>query len=112
MVSGKQFDTSRPCAACGKPGHTFNDCPVLNDVDFLRKHCIGFQLFLKQNPAETSPAQVNALQANSPDVKSPDRPIANNVDKDFHQGWEWQLEQWIPAAQMGLSLSLLRCLSL
>ena len=107
MASGEKFDTSQPCAACGKPGHTFDDCLVLNNVDFLRKHHIGFQLFLKQNAAEeTSPAQVNALQTDSAAVGSPDRSISGNVEEDFHWGQEWQLTpKLIPATQMGPSPS-------
>ena len=121
MVSGKQFDTSRPCAACGKPGHTFDDCPVLNDVDFPRKHHIGFQLFLgKQNTVENGAAQVNAMQVDSPDVESPDGSINDASEEDFHQGQEWRLApNSIPAAQLSLNLSirqhpphrLLRCLA-
>ena len=42
------FDTSRPCAVCDKTGHTFDNCPVLQNVDFLCKHYIQFKLFLKK----------------------------------------------------------------
>ena len=109
-ASGEQFDMSRPCAACGKPGHTFNDCLVLNNVDFPHKHHIGFQSFLKQNAAETSPAQVNALQTDSANIKSPVGSIAGNLEEDFCWGQEWQLTpKSIPAAQMGLSPSLQQC---
>ena len=48
ITSTVSFDTSKPCAVCDKAGHTFNDCPVLQNVDFLQKHYIQFKLFLKK----------------------------------------------------------------
>ena len=107
MASNEQFDTSRPCAACGKTGHTFDDCPVLNDVDFLRKHHIGFQLFLERNAVEDGAAQINAVQVDSSDIESPDESIKDTSEEDFRQGQEWRLApNSIPAAQLSLNLSI------
>ena len=88
MASGKQFDMSQPCAACGKPGHTFDDCPVLNNVDFLRKHCIQFRLFLKRNTMEDSAAQINSMQVDSSNIESPDESVNDTSEEDFCQGQE------------------------
>ena len=38
ISSAATFDTSRPCVVCDKTGHTFDDCPVLQNVEFLCKH--------------------------------------------------------------------------
>ena len=54
ISSTSSFDTTRPCAVCDKPGHTFDDCPVLQNVDFLHKHYIQFKLFLKKQSAATA----------------------------------------------------------
>ena len=48
ISSTSSFNTTRPCAVCDKPGHTFDDCPVLQNVDFLLKLYIQFKLFLKK----------------------------------------------------------------
>ena len=40
LATNKHFDTRCPCAACDEPRHTFNDCPVLCNADFLCKHFI------------------------------------------------------------------------
>jgi hypothetical protein len=32
QLTGIQHDTSKPCAVCSKPGHNFDNCPVLNDT--------------------------------------------------------------------------------
>ena len=93
----KSFDTTRPCAACDKPGHTFEDCPVLNNIDFLKKHFIGFQLFHKRNSpdAELPSRSVNQLQT----VENPTNPFDDEYNhddpshnehptEDFHQGRE------------------------
>ena len=42
----REFDTSKPCLICKKPGHTFNKCPMLNNVSQLKKHYISWKMFL------------------------------------------------------------------
>ena len=43
----RAFDTIRPCAICGKTGHTFDDCEVLQDQAAIRqsyiKLCVALQ---------------------------------------------------------------------
>ena len=39
----RHYDTSKPCAVCGKTGHTFGECELLKKHDFLKIHCINFQ---------------------------------------------------------------------
>ena len=69
ILAGSAFDTSRPCVACGKTGHAFDGCPILNNIKFLRRHFIGFQLFNKRhsNDSVTAPATVNQLHAEPAD---------------------------------------------
>ena len=61
ISSATPFDTTLPCAVCDKTGHTFNDCPVFQNVEFLCKHYIQFKLFLKKQSAAT--ATINQIQA-------------------------------------------------
>ena len=43
----RAFDTTRPCAICGKTGHTFDDCGEIQDQAAIRKSyiqlCIALQ---------------------------------------------------------------------
>lgn len=90
------FDTSKPCAVCDKPGHTFDDCPVLQNVEFLRKHYIQFKLFLKRQSLAS--ATINHVSAESndgydaaydTDYDDTDHPFNDNpISEDFHQGRE------------------------
>ena len=88
IASAGTFDTSRPCAVCDKPGHTFDDCPVLQNVEFLRKHYIQFKLFLKKQATAT--ATVNQIQvAEDADYDHMDDSYNEYpVTEDFHQGRE------------------------
>ena len=38
------FDTTRPCAICGKTGYTFDDCGEVQDQAAIRKSYIHFIL--------------------------------------------------------------------
>ena len=94
--TGANFDTTRPCAVCNKAGHTFDDCPVLQNVDFLRKHCIQFKLFLKKQETQSAtPAAtvkqvtIDVLDDDDPDHSVDDTPCA----EDFHQGREQTPQQ-------------------
>ena len=44
----KKFDTLRPCLVCGEKGHSFDGCPMLNDIEYLRSHRIMVAGFLKR----------------------------------------------------------------
>ena len=43
----RAFDTTRPCAICGKTSHTIDDCGEMQDQAVIRKSyiqfCIAFQ---------------------------------------------------------------------
>ena len=45
IASTASFDTLQPCAVCDKAGHTFDDCPVLQNVEFLQKHYSIYNFF-------------------------------------------------------------------
>ena len=88
IASTTPFDTSRPCAVCNKAGHTFDDCPVLQKVEFLQKHYIQFKLFLKKQSAAT--ATINQVKVtDNADYKHIDN-LCNEypTTEDFHQGRE------------------------
>ena len=38
------FDSTRPCAVCGKTGHNFDNCDALKDHDRLRQAFIRLQV--------------------------------------------------------------------
>ena len=82
------FDTTRPCSVCDKTGHTLDNSPVLQNIDFLCNHYIQFKLFLKKQTAAT--ATINQLQAGEDDnYDGTDHPFNEDpTPEDFHQGWE------------------------
>ena len=83
------FDTTRPCLACGKPGHTFDDCPVLKNIDFLRRHFIAFQSFQKRNSADKA-AVDTTVTATVSQLTADDESFDDDIPdpEDFHQGRE------------------------
>ena len=76
------YDTSKPCAVCGKTGHTFDEFYLLKNHDFMKIHCIQFSLLKKWlNQIQTyqitsSISQINTT--NETDV----------LDPDFLMGWK------------------------
>ena len=44
----QEFDTSKPSLVCNKPGHTFDNCPVLNNILHLKKYYISWKNFLER----------------------------------------------------------------
>ena len=89
IASTASFDTSRPCGAvCDKAGHMFDDCPVLHNVEFLRKNYIQFKLFLKKQSVAT--AMVNQVQVTEDTDYDHIDDLYNEypLTKDFHQGRE------------------------
>ena len=87
-TNNTSFDTSQPYAVCNKAGHTFKDCPVHQNVDFLRKHYIQFKLFLKSQP--TSTATINHIQLTGDADSIHADPFLDEITplEDFYQGWE------------------------
>ena len=41
------FDISRPCAICGKTGHSFDDCEELKDKAAIRKAYISLRFAIQ-----------------------------------------------------------------
>ena len=44
----KLFDTSKECLVCRKTGHSFDKCPILNDIPSLKQHRITVAGFIKK----------------------------------------------------------------
>ena len=44
----RAFDLSRPCALCGKVGHSFDDCEELKDPAAIRKAYISLRIALQK----------------------------------------------------------------
>ena len=82
------FDMSWPCAVCNKARHTFNYCPVLQNVNFLCRHYIQFKLFLKKQ--STATATINYVQLADNSDFSHVNPSCGAITpaEDFHQGQE------------------------
>ena len=79
------FDVSKPCAMCNKPGHTFEHCPLLNDIQFLKQHFIKYKL-----NASRLIRDCNNYTSDSPSKAVQQVALASNddPDEDFHQGQE------------------------
>ena len=59
----RRHDISRPCAICGKTGHSFDGCPDLKDNNNVRLAYIRLKLAVNRlcNSSETMLQPVNAL---------------------------------------------------
>ena len=91
IANGKpEFDVSQPCKVCSKTGHTFDDCPVLNNTPFLRKHYISMKLHQSQQNRKEQEALGNTYATNrvSEEVIEFDNEEDNDEDhvplQDFH----------------------------
>ena len=81
-IYGNSFDIEKdPCLACGKHGHTFKSCPVLNNTEFLKRHYIGFCTLMKRTNRNKESMTINSLRANDAE----DNPVRSD-DEDFLQG--------------------------
>ena len=73
------------CIAC-QGQHRFENCPTLNNHDFLKQSCIGFCQNVCQDQAELSPQrseQVNFMDRGYFDDEEAD---SDNSDRDFPCG--------------------------
>lgn len=97
--TGQPFDTTRPCLACNTAGHTFDDCPVLKNIEFLRKHYLAHCHFNKRNTykaEEHSGTQQSVNQVRFEDNKYSHADPSHtqycdetsNDEEDFHRGRE------------------------
>ena len=61
----RAFDTSRPCAICGKAGHSFDDCEELKDQAAIQKSYIQLRVALQKlkGIAASQGRDINSLQA-------------------------------------------------
>ena len=61
----RAFDTSRPCAICGKTGHSFDDCEELKDSAAIRKAYISLRIALQKlkGLATTQNRDINSIRA-------------------------------------------------
>ena len=94
----KSFDTNKPCLVCGTTGHTFDDCPVLNNSLFLKKHYISWKMSLAKEEHRIKDieqqAKINQLESkyilmeHEQDSNSADTIKFSNNDhvQDFQQG--------------------------
>ena len=96
--AGQQFDITRPCLACNTPGHTFDDCPVLKNIEFLRKHYLAHCHFNKRNTyraddRSATQQSVNQVRFEANDCGHADPSDSKHCDEppnneDFHRGQE------------------------
>ena len=94
----QRFDTTRPCLACNVTGHTFDDCPVLKNIEFLWKHYLAYCHFAKRNTycadkQTATPSSVNQVRFkdNQHSHADPSHCVKCDelsTDKDFHRGRE------------------------
>ena len=74
---------------CGIPGHSFNDCPLLNDIPFLKQHFIKCKLnasrFVCDCNAHGSEAKLPSAAVNHVAADTDDESVDT---QDFHQGQE------------------------
>ena len=66
QLTGSQYDTTKPCAVCSKPGHNFDNCPILNDTKFLKTAWIKVKMFfskLQRFQADAIDAQISQINA-------------------------------------------------
>ena len=94
----KLFDTSKECLVCRKTGHSFDKCPILNDIPSLRQHRISVAQLIKriqdrdrttlENTASISQLATeptNSVTWQDDDDYEPDIDYYDD-DQDFYQG--------------------------
>ena len=74
----RKFSSSSPCVVCQESGHSFDACPVLNDIPLLKRHHIAYCANAKRlQKMMTTRAAVNRLAAVLPPQEaSPKQDIA------------------------------------
>ena len=100
ITSGKPFDITKPCLACGETGHTFQDCAILKNLAFLWRYFIDSQMNAARNQkmlheamANESDQRINQLEIEAADVQEQeeeqeivfdeDTQIIDNTTSDF-----------------------------
>ena len=98
----RAFDTSKPCLVCNKTGHTFDECPILNNVPLLRKHYISWKIYLAKESRRLmeldNEAQIQQLRAEyqvseeEQDQASPDTiEFSNEQTAQIHNTGDFRL---------------------
>ena len=93
IISGnlnRAFDLSRPCALCGKAGHSFDDCEELKDPAEIRKAYISLRIGLQKlkGIATSQRRDINSIRSykisyvNSLDLLSPSSPSIDSTAND------------------------------
>ena len=89
----RAFDTSRPCALCGKTGHSFDNCEELKDPAAIRKAYISLRIALQKlkGLAATQTRDINTIRAykisyvnsmdSNPPSPVPNSGLTNRMDK-------------------------------
>ena len=77
IATDRNLAYSQPCLICKTQSHDFANCPVLQNIDFLKQHYINFMQMLKKHdrarsasnapPATPQSAKIFQLQATHPD---------------------------------------------
>ena len=111
VISGnlnRAFDLSRPCALCGKVGHSFDDCKELKDPAAIRKAniplCIGLQKL--KGIATSQRCDINFIQSykisyvNSVDLLPPSSPSLDPAANDRLDTLERMLVNIIRATRL------------
>ena len=97
----ERFTDGMKCAICKKP-HKFADCPILQDINYLRKHFIAYCLMMNRTTKQMElavnkiTARINKLAADAADANadadsasessgSSDNDTTDNT-QDFQQG--------------------------
>ena len=85
-----KFTDGMECAICHKK-HTFADCPILKDIEYLRKHFISYCLLMNKTQKQMVAAIINKIDAswatddNTADTPEDDySPADTDNDKDFY----------------------------
>ena len=63
------FDASKPCPVCQQTGHTFDDCPVLENISHLQTHCIRWKMCLADKHRKESEELMQQTQINQFEVE-------------------------------------------
>ena len=75
---------------CGISGHSFNDCPLLNNIPFLKQHFIKCKLnashLVRDCDAHGSKAKLPTTNVNH--LAAADNDEESVETQDFHQGQE------------------------
>ena len=92
-ASFKRFHTTMKCKVCGTAGHSFDDCPIVQNVPFVQKAFIKTSCFLRAMEKDQALLSVDVTAPDSDayhtaqDVESSDETASDGSGpEDFCQG--------------------------